>query len=328
LRYSDEERYNLSTLLNTRITFRDQATGRISQVPVSAIADLDYASTYGSIKRKDLDRVITIYSNVNVGYNANEINAKLKEIMAEYNMPEGFAYKFSGQQEDQASDTAFLMNALIIAVLLIFLIMVSQFNSVLMPIIILTSVLFSMIGVLLGIQIFNMEFVILMTGIGIISLAGVVVNNAIVLIDFIELERKRRALELDLESPDDLSYNELLGSIIRAGSTRMRPVLLTAITTVLGLLPLAIGVNINFFSLLRDFDPQYYIGGDSVMFWSPLAWAVIFGLTFATFLTLVIVPVTYLLIDRVKMRVLRLFGRGRPVASGSLATGMQHHDNQ
>jgi multidrug efflux pump subunit AcrB len=328
LRYDDEERYNLNSLMNTRITFRDQATGKISQVPVSAVAELDYASTYGSIKRKDLDRVITIYSNVNVGYNANEINTTLKERLAEYDMPEGFAYKFTGQQEDQEADTAFLTNALIIAVLLIFLIMVSQFNSVLMPIIILTSVLFSMIGVLLGIQIFNMDFVILMTGIGIISLAGVVVNNAIVLIDFVELERKRRALELDLESSDDLSYSELVASIIRAGSTRMRPVLLTAITTVLGLLPLAIGINLNFFTLLSDFDAQFYIGGDNVMFWGPLAWAVIFGLSFATFLTLVIVPVTYLLIDRAKMRVLRLFGIRKPVQSGSLAAGMQHHDNQ
>ncbi len=326
LRFEDEKRYNLSALLNTRITFRDQATGKISQVPVSAVASLDYASTYGSIKRKDLDRVITIYSNVNVGYNANEINTQLKERLAAYDMPEGFSFKFTGQQEDQASDTAFLTNALIIAVLLIFLIMVSQFNSVLMPIIILTSVLFSMIGVLLGIQIFNMDFVILMTGIGIISLAGVVVNNAIVLIDFVELERKRRALELDLESPDDLPYDELLTSIVSAGSTRLRPVLLTAITTVLGLLPLAIGINFNFFTMLSDFDAQFYIGGDSVMFWGPLAWAVIFGLTFATFLTLVIVPVTYLLIDRAKMRVLRFFGGGSPSASGSLAPGMQHHD--
>ena len=308
LRFEDDKRYNLSTLLNTRITFRDQATGKISQVPVSAVADLDYSSTYGSIKRKDLDRVITIYSNVNVGYNANEINAQLKERLEAFDMPEGFTYKFTGQQEDQASDMAFLTNALIIAVLLIFLIIVSQFNSVLMPLIIMSSVVFSMIGVLLGIQIFQMDIVILMTGVGIISLAGVVVNNAIVLIDFIELERNRRALELDLENPEHLPYDELLMSIVKAGSTRMRPVLLTAITTVLGLIPLAMGININFFTLLSDFDPQYYVGGDSVMFWGPLAWTVIFGLTFATFLTLVIVPVTYLLIDRVKMRVLRATG--------------------
>jgi multidrug efflux pump subunit AcrB len=240
------------------------------------------------------------------GYNPTEINNQLKELVAQYDVPEGITVKFTGEQEEQAKSTAFLLNALFIAISVIFLIIVAQFNSVTTPLIIMASVVLSTIGVFLGLVIFNMDFVVIMTGIGIISLAGVVVNNAIVLIDYTNLVRQRRREELDTPEGEFLPMDELLGSIILAGKTRLRPVLLTAITTVLGLIPLAIGMNINFGTLLSSFDPQFYVGGDNAAFWGPMAWTVIFGLTFATFLTLVVVPVMYLLADKLNMLIRRM----------------------
>ena len=205
---------------------------------------------------------------------------------------------------------AFLSKAMMIAVFLIFLIMVSQFNSAATPFIIVTSVVFSLIGVLMGLVIFRMDFIIIMTMIGIISLAGVVVNNAIVLLDYVNLliSRKLQNKIEETENPDaKLTLEELKDCIIEGGKVRLRPVLLTAITTILGLMPLATGMNINFFTLFSDFNPQFYFGGDNVIFWGPIAWTVIFGLTFATFLTLVIVPVMYYMLNKVKYRVSALF---------------------
>jgi multidrug efflux pump subunit AcrB len=249
-----------------------------------------------------LEKAITMFSNVLDGYNATEINAQIKGLMENYTIPDGVTVKFTGEQEEQAKSMAFLVNALLIAVSLIFLIIVAQFNSVISPFIIMTSVLLSTIGVFLGLVIFNMDFVVIMTGIGIISLAGVVVNNAIVLIDYTDLVRVRKREEKGIKPGHYLEFEDLLASIVEAGKTRLRPVLLTAITTVLGLIPLAIGMNINFSTLLSDFDPQFYVGGDNAAFWGPMAWTVIFGLTFATVITLVIVPVMYLLADKLAMR--------------------------
>ncbi|MCK5209290.1 MAG: efflux RND transporter permease subunit, partial [Cyclobacteriaceae bacterium] len=263
---------------------------------------LEYSSTYGSVKRKDLDRVISIYSNVIEGYNANEIVSELKLLLSDYEMPDGYTLKFTGEQEEQAESSEFLMKALMIAILSIFLIIVMQFNSISSPFIIMASVLLSTIGVFIGLIMFNMDFIIIMTGIGIISLAGVVVNNAIVLIDYANLVRNRRRAELCLKDDEYLSYKELVESIRLAGKTRLRPVLLTAITTVLGLIPMAIGMNINYITLFSDFDPEFYVGGDNAAFWGPMAWTVIFGLIFATFLTLVIVPVMYLISDKITLR--------------------------
>lgn len=296
LRFEENVRYDLQTLLNQRIAFKDQGTGKQVSVPIASIATIKYTSSYGSIKRKDLDRVITVWSYVKEGYNANEIIEVYKNALETYKMPDGYTVKITGEQEEQAASMAFLSTAFMIALGLVFLIIVAQFNSVTSPIIIMLTVLFSTIGVFMGIAIFNMEIVILMTGIGIISLAGVVVNNAIVLMDYADLLRKRRREELGLKT-NRLPYTEILNSIAEAGRTRLRPVLLTAITTVLGLIPLAIGLNINFETLLTDWDPQIYIGGDNVAFWGPMSWTVIFGLTFATFLTLIIVPVLYLSVD-------------------------------
>jgi multidrug efflux pump subunit AcrB len=305
LRLKDEYRYDLSSLINKKISFRDKL-GNKKIVPISAVADLQYGSTYGSVRRKDLEKVITIFSNVTDGYNATEINNELKDLVANYEIPDGITVKFTGEQEEQAKSTAFLARALFIAVSVIFLIIVAQFNSVTTPFIIMASVVLSTIGVFLGLVIFNMDFVVIMTGIGIISLAGVVVNNAIVLIDYTNLVRERRRKELNTPEGEYLPFDELLNSIIQGGKTRLRPVLLTAITTVLGLVPLAIGMNINFGSLLSSFDPEFFVGGDNADFWGPMAWTVIFGLTFATFLTLVIVPVMYLLADKLNMLIRRV----------------------
>lgn len=305
LRLKDEYRYDLSSLINKKINFRDKF-GNKKEVPISAVAELEYGSTYGSVKRKDLNKVISIFSNVTDGYNPTEINNQLKDMVANYEIPDGITVKFTGEQEEQAKSTAFLTRALFIAVSVIFLIIVAQFNSITTPFIIMASVVLSTIGVFLGLVIFNMDFVVIMTGIGIISLAGVVVNNAIVLIDYTNLVRERRRQELNVPEGEFLPYDELLSSIIVGGKTRLRPVLLTAVTTVLGLVPLAIGMNINFATLLSSFDPQFYVGGDNADFWGPMAWTVIFGLTFATFLTLVIVPVMYLLADKLNMLIRRL----------------------
>jgi len=294
LRLDDKYRYSVDALMNKSITFRDQTSGKISQVPISSVANAELSSTYGSIKRKDMKRQITISSNVLGNYNATVINEQIKKVLADFEMPVGYSYKFGGEQEDQAKEMAFLSQALILAVFIIFLIIVAQFNKLTSPLIIMTSVLFSTIGVFLGLLIFQMEFVIIMTMVGIISLAGIVVNNAIVLLDFVELKKRRKREQLGI----DLTIDEVREAIIEAGKTRLRPVLLTAITTVLGLIPLAVGINIDFLKLFGSYNADFYLGGDSVIFWGPLSWTIIFGLVFATFLTLVVVPVMYLLTER------------------------------
>ena len=300
IRLDDKYRYDIDALLNKSITFRDQSTGKFSQVPISSIAKAELSSSYGSIRRKDLKRVITISSNVLAGFNATEINNQIKNLLTDYQMPPGYSYKFGGEQEKQMEEMSFLSGALALAVFIIFLIIVAQFNKITAPLIIMTSVLFSTIGVFLGLLIFRIDFVVIMTMVGLISLAGVVVNNAIVLIDFIELKKKRLKEETGTER---LSLELVISAIAEAGKTRLRPVLLTAITTVLGLMPLAVGINIDFIKFITSYDADFYIGGDSVIFWSPLSWTIIHGLTFATFLTLVVVPVMYLLVEKFNRKI-------------------------
>lgn len=303
LRLKEEYRYNLASLLNQKVTFRSQATGKISQVPISAVADVSYSTTYGAVKRKDLKRMITIYSNVLKGYNATNINDQLKILMANYSMPPGYDYAFTGEQQEQDESMAFLIRAMIIAMALIMIILVSQFNSIFKPLIIMASVLFSTIGVFGGIATFKMDFIVIMTGIGIVALAGIVVNNAIVLIDYVDLLKKRKRLQLGLAEDAILPVKEAVECVIEGGKTRLRPVLLTAITTILGLIPLASGMNIDFLSLLSTFDPKLFFGGDNAAFWGPISWTIIFGLTFSTFLTLIIVPAMYhiLYIGKIKL---------------------------
>ena len=304
LRMAEEYRYNLTALMNQRVTFRNN-TGKLLQVPISAVADIKYSESYGSIKRKDLDKVVALYSNVIEGYNANEINEQLKELLKNYKAPVAYTFDFTGEQEEQEKTMAFLIKALLISIFLILIILVTQFNSLIKPLIIIASVFFSTIGVFGGIATFKMDIVILMTGIGIISLAGVVVNNAIVLIDYIDFLKKDRKRELGLSEDENLDKTEISNCILRAGKTRLRPVLLTAITTILGLLPMAIGMNIDIAGLFTDFDPNIYFGGSNASFWGAMSWTIIFGLSFATFLTLVIVPVMYLMANKVKLKSIR-----------------------
>lgn len=303
VRLNQNYRYDVDALMNKNITFRDQSSGKLVQVPISSVAHVRYGSTYGSIKRKDLDRLVTLSSNVLAGYNATEITSELEVLMADYDMPAGYSYAFTGEQQEQAENMAFLSKALLIAVFMIFLIIVSQFNKITAPFIIMVSVLLSTVGVFLGLVIFNMEFVVIMTMVGIIALAGIVVNNAIVLIDFIELTRKRRRQELGLDEDARLPMNEVIDSIIIAGKTRLRPVILTAVTTILGLVPLAVGLNIDFIGAFMTYNADFYVGGDNVIFWGPMSWTIIFGLTFATFFTLIIVPTAYLLADKAMYRI-------------------------
>jgi multidrug efflux pump len=303
LRYKEDFRNNPQALMDQKITFRDMLSGQLVQVPIrTVIKEPHKTSSYSSVKHKNLDKVVTVFSNVSEGYNPNEVVDSLKSKLKNYKSGNNVSFKFTGQQEDQAKEMAFLGNALLFALFLVFLIIVAQFNSISSPAIIMTSVVLSLIGVFLGLVIFQMDFVIIMTMIGIISLAGVVVNNAIVLIDYTILLINRRREELKTPEDENLAMTEVIECIAEAGRTRLRPVLLTAITTLLGLIPLAMGININFITLYSDYDAQFFIGGDNVMFFGPLSWTVIFGLSFATFLTLVVVPIIFLLLYRSKVK--------------------------
>ncbi len=303
IRLADEYRNDVSTLMNQKILVNGNS------IPISSVADFQYATTYDKVSRVDNKRVITISSQVVEGYNANEINARIRQLLRDYDMPQGYSYKFTGEQQEQAESMDFLVFALLIAIALIMIIMVTQFNSLIRPLIIIATVIFSTIGVFLGLGIFHMEFVIIMTGIGIISLAGIVVNNGIVLIDYIDLTRARKKAELGYPENAFLPRKEQIEALVEAGHTRLRPVLLTAITTVLGLLPLAVGLNFNFLTLYSKFDPQFSVGGESVAFWGPMSWTVIFGLTFATFLTLLISPVMYMITIRINYKIKKWTGK-------------------
>ncbi len=311
VRLKDEYRYDLPAMRNMKVpVFGD---GPPEYIPLSAVASFEYSTTFSSIRRKNLDRVITLYSNVIEGYNANTINMQLEGLMEAFEMPAGYRYEFTGEQQEQEESSDFLGRAMLIALALILLILVTQFNSVIKPLIILSSVLFSTIGVFGGLWTFKMDFIIIMTGIGIISLAGIVVNNAIVLVDYIELLKVRKRKELGLPEGAFLPVAAATECIERAGKTRLRPVLLTAITTILGLLPMAVGLNFDFKGLLQNYDPNIYFGGDMAMYWGSMSWTVIFGLTFSTFLTLIIVPVMYRITVILQKKIMNIFGQYKPV---------------
>ncbi len=300
IRASKIYRDNPDALINQSVTFKNMNNGQIVQVPISSLITFEKTSTFSAVKRKDLNRIITISSNVLEGYNANDVVKEIQSSLKAYNLPTKNSIKFTGEQEQQMKEMAFLSKALLIAVALIIFIIVLQFNAISTPFIIGTSVFFSLIGVLLGLVIFQMDFVIMMTMIGIISLAGIVVNNAIVLIDYTNIIIERKRVEQNLSEDESLAFSDVVLAIEEGGKTRLRPVLLTAITTVLGLLPLAVGLNIDFFGFFTELDPHIYMGGDNVGFWGPMSWTIIFGLTFATFLTLVIVPVMYYITNSIK----------------------------
>ena len=304
VRFNDSERNKLRSLLDQYIVFRDQASGRIKEIPVSAMVDVKNTVSFSAIKHKDLRRVVTVYSSVLAGYNANEVVANVQQRMQGFDgFPRGVTYQFTGEVAEQEKNMSFLLGALATALGLIVFLLVLQFNSISNPLIILLSIFLSFTGVLYGISIFQMPFVIMMTMMGIISLSGIVVNNGVVLIDYTQLLIARKKEELGIPFDQMLPRLEAREAIVMGGTARLRPVLLTAITTILGLIPLATGLNINFFTLITDWDANIYVGGDNVIFWGPLAWTVIFGLTFATFLTLVIVPACFYLVYRLKLRI-------------------------
>jgi len=278
LRLAEKYRNDVDVLLSQKLRVQ-QNNNQPVYVPISAVAGVDYISSYGGIRRIDNERVITISSNVLTGYNANEIIATIRKALPDFELPSGYKIRFSGEQERQSETANYMVKALFIAVALILIILVGQFNSIGKPLIITLQIIFSFIGVLLGFIVFNIDISVMMTGMGVIAVAGIVVKNAIILIDYIDMA---------IEGSEDR-----VQAIVVAGATRLTPVLLTALSTILGLMPLALGVNINFLTLFSDLDPQIYFGGDSVAFWNPLAWTIIFGLAFATFLTLIVVPAMY-----------------------------------
>ena len=301
VRFNKEFRYDENAIFDQPVTFRN-TQGQIVQVPISTLIETKPSATFNAIKRKDLKRVITMYSNVLEGYNGNQIVELMEEELAYFNLNDKVSFKFTGEQEKQEETMAFLLKALLLAVGGILLILVAQFNSISKPIIIVSAVVLSLVGVFFGMVIFGLDFVIIMTMMGVISLAGIVVNNAIVLVDYTQLLIDRKKEKLGVGEEDLLTKKQYFDAIVAGGRSRLRPVLLTAITTIGGLIPLAVGLNIDFFGLFINYAPDIYIGGDNVIFWGPLAWTVIYGLTFATFLTLVVVPVMFFLIQRAKIR--------------------------
>ncbi|WP_346883176.1 efflux RND transporter permease subunit [uncultured Algibacter sp.] len=303
VRFNEENRYNTSAIFNQKITFRDMATGQIKAIPVSTVAKQNNNSSFSAIKHKEVKRVVTLYSALAPGFtDANVIVSKIKNEMQSFNQkPDTVKVDYTGQIEEQTKQMTFLMGAFFTGLGLIFFILIFQFNSVSKPGIIMLAIFLSLIGVFGGLVITGSPFVIMMTMMGIISLAGIVVNNGVVLLDYTQLLIDRKKVEHDLDDDAYIENHDLLEAIIKGGKARLRPVLLTAITTILGLIPLATGLNINFFTLFSEFNPHIYMGGDNVIFWGPLAWTVIYGLFIATFLTLIIVPILFYLATKFKM---------------------------
>ena len=290
IRLNEKQRNNIESLKNMKLTYMDMATGGIRQVPLASYINIEQSETYGGIARKNQKCIIKLESNILEGFDALEVTSGVKQVMDDFEseLPDNVTLGMGGEQEEQAETTGFIGMALLISVMMIFGILVLQFNSISKPILILTEIVFSITGVLLGFSIFKMEVSSFMTGIGIVALAGIVVRNGILLVEFADEQMAEGKSALD--------------AILEAGRTRMTPVLLTATATILGLVPLAVGLNIDFARWFSEGNPNIFFGGDSVAFWGPLSWTMIFGLAFATFLTLVVVPVMYLLNEHVKAR--------------------------
>ena len=305
VRFNKEDRYSTSALFDQNIIFRDAASGKIKEIPISVIATQKNSSGFSAIKHKDSKRVVTVYSALAPGYtDAGAIVSNIRDEMKNFaELPSNIKIDYTGQIEEQEKQMSFLLGAFFTGLGLIFLILIFQFNSVSKPAIIMLAIFLSLIGVFGGIVITGSAFVIMMTMMGIISLAGIVVNNGVVLLDYTQLLIDRKMIAKGMDDNDLLTTDNIKESIIEGGRARLRPVLLTAITTILGLIPLAIGFNINFFTLFSEFNPNIYFGGDNVMFWGPLAWTVIYGLIVATFLTLVIVPILFFITHKIKLKI-------------------------
>ena len=304
VRFNSDLRFDKNALFNQNIIFRDQASGQIKEIPVSAVASQKNSSGFSSIKHRNGNRVVTVYSGLTAGGNPAEVVGNvIKEMENFKGIPDAVKVDYTGEIEEQNKQLNFLVGAFFGGLALIMLILIFQFGGISKPLIIMIAIFLSFIGVFGGLMITGWSFVIMMTMMGIISLAGIVVNNGVVLLDYTQILIDRKKVKLDMDDKDLLSMKDVTKVITKAGKARLRPVILTAITTVLGLIPLAIGLNIDFASLVTEFNPKIYFGGDNVVFWGPLAWTVIFGLIVATFLTLIIVPVLFNITYRIKTKV-------------------------
>jgi multidrug efflux pump len=256
-------------------------------IPITAFADVSYTTGLGTINRIDAKRVVSVTADASVGYNSDALLGIVRERLEGFPLPRGYTIAYTGETEDQEEASAFLNEAFRIALMLILVVLITQFTSITVPVVIMSSVILSLIGVFAGLMITRTPFGIIMTGVGVISLAGVVVNNAIVLLDYVIILRNRGMEKID--------------AIIEAGRTRFRPVILTAVTTILGLIPLTTGFSVDFGKLFSgDLGRAFVVGGESSAWWGPMGTAVIWGLAVATFLTLVVVPVMYSSIDPCK----------------------------
>ncbi|MFT3902104.1 MAG: efflux RND transporter permease subunit [Niabella sp.] len=295
VRSNEVQRKNLTDLLNMNISFRDMATGAFKSIPIISLINVDYTSTLGNVKRKNQKRVITLRSNVLADYTPTAVNLQItKAIKNFHKTSDRVTISQTGEGEQQAEAAAFLNKAFIIALGLILLVLVWQFNSISKPVVILTEIVFSIIGVLLGFTITGMSVSVVMTGVGILGLAGIVIKNGILVIEFADELRMR-----------GMKTHE---AVVQAGKIRIIPVLLTAVAAVLALIPLAVGFNINFVTLFSELNPRIFFGGDNVTFWGPLSWTMIFGLLFAFFMTLMMVPSMYLIVERLKRPMRKMFG--------------------
>lgn len=298
LRVTDEMRNNVTDLLNKRITFMDMNTMQVKSIPISAVASVDYTNTAGGIKRKNVKRTIQLQGNVldptMVAGITTKLQLKIDEFKSISRIPSDVTIRLSGQSEQEKETNSFLGLAFLIAVGLIFLILVLQFNSMSKPFIVITEIFFSVIGVLMGYAITGMTIATIMLLVGIVGLAGIVIKNGILIIEFTDELRARGYKTRE--------------AAIQAGKIRIIPVLLTAVATILGLLPLAIGFNIDFAGLFTHLRPNIFFGGDSVVFWGPLSWTIIFGLIFSFFLTLVMVPSMYLMAERLRRPMSKFYG--------------------
>jgi multidrug efflux pump len=298
MRYNDLQRNNVTDLLNMRITFMDMNTFQIKSLPLSSVASVDYTNTTGGVKRKNVKRTIQLRSNVFDPTMVGPINAELKTKIDEFKsiakIPADVSIKQSGQSEQEKETNDFLILSFFIAIGLIFLILVLQFNSMSKPFIVITEIFFSVIGVLIGYAVTGMTIATIMLLVGVVGLAGIVIKNGILIIEFTDELRGRGMRTRE--------------AAIQAGKIRIIPVMLTAVATILGLLPLAVGFNIDFVGLFQHFRPNIFFGGDSVVFWGPLSWTIIFGLIFSFFLTLVMVPSMYIIAERLRRPMERFYG--------------------
>jgi len=300
IRFNNSDRYSENSLYDQNLTFKDPSTGKTKEVPISSITSKSQTTTFSEIKHKNFKRIVTIYSGLSSGYtDAGAIVSQIENEMSNFQQGlNNVNVDYTGQIEEQNKNGKFLISAFFTGLGLIFLLLIYQFNSISKPTIIMIAIFLSLIGVFGHLVISGNPFVIMMTMMGIIALSGIVVNNGVVLLDYSEILLERKKLDPKNNKHEiELKFE----SIVESCKSRLRPVLLTAITTILGLIPLAIGFNINFYTLFSSFNPNIYMGGDNFVFWGPLAKTVISGLVVATFLTLFVVPSLFLMIEKFKL---------------------------